>query len=299
MATGKHVPVLVAEVIDLAAGASRIVDATVGLGGHLAVLQQSHRSSLGIDRDPEALTAARKALPDRVRLVHGAFGDAGVLEEIRQFQPDFVLLDLGVSSLQVDTDERGFSFRRGTLLDMRMGGTGPGAADWLNRATVDELTRAFREFADERAARRLAREIVKRRTARPLATADDLVKAIRAVRGPRAGPSDFARIFQAVRIVVNDEIEQLQSALPALRDALSSEGILAVISYHSGEDRVVKHSFREWARACVCEPHVPLCACRGKPLGTIITAKPVRPTATEVGANPRARSARLRAFRVV
>jgi 16S rRNA (cytosine1402-N4)-methyltransferase len=125
-----------------------------------------------------------------------------------------------------------------------------------------------------------------------------LVRAIRAVLGPRSGPADFARIFQAVRIAVNHELERLERGLVGLRDALSPGGRLAVISYHSGEDRIVKQAFRDWARACVCPPAVPVCICRGRPLGTLMTRRPVRPSAREIATNPRARSARLRVFQV-
>jgi len=293
-----HIPVLLDEVMDLASGSARVVDGTVGFGGHAAALSAPGRSILGIDRDPEALAATRARLSESVELIEGAFGDELVLHAVGRFKPDFVLLDLGVSSVQFDLDERGFSFRPGAPLDMRMAGVGRTAAEWLNEAMVEELAAAFRDLADERHARRLARAIDRRRRNAPFETADDLVNAIREVRGARSGPSDFARLFQAVRIVVNDELGQLSHALPALRDALQNDGILAVISYHSGEDRIVKHQFREWARACVCPPQVPICSCRGIPLGTILFSKPVRPTDAEVETNPRARSARLRAFRV-
>jgi 16S rRNA (cytosine1402-N4)-methyltransferase len=129
-------------------------------------------------------------------------------------------------------------------------------------------------------------------------TSDDFVNAIRAVLGPRSGPSDFARLFQALRIAVNAELDALETALPALRDALEPGGRLGVITYHSGEDRIVKHAFREWARECVCPPRQPICTCRGRALGRVLTKKPVVPDAIEIAANPRARSAHFRAFEV-
>ncbi len=291
-----HEPVLVSPVLQLATDATRVVDCTVGLGGHTLALAPG-RSVMGIDRDPAALSLARARLPESVVLRQGRFGDPDVLDAVAQFAPDFILVDLGVSSLQLDVDERGFTFRPGTRLDMRMEPAGPSAAEWLQSASEQEIASALRDYADERRSRALAREIVRRR-ARSMETADDLVNAIRAVLGPRAGPADFARLFQAVRIVVNDEMTQLSAALPALRDALQSEGGLAVISYHSGEDRIVKLAFREWARACVCPPELPVCRCRGRPLGVVLTRKPIRPDADEVTRNPRSRSARLRAFRV-
>jgi 16S rRNA (cytosine1402-N4)-methyltransferase len=179
---------------------------------------------------------------------------------------------------------------------MRMGMTGPTAAAFLNGAEEAELARVFAEYGDERRARRLAREVVRRRARHPFAISDDLVNAVRATLGPRAGPSDFARLFQAVRIAVNDELDGLATALPAFRDALAPGGRLAVITYHSGEDRLVKRMFREWAAACVCPPRQPVCTCRGRPLGRLVPRKPIVPEPAEVAANPRARSAHLRIF---
>jgi 16S rRNA (cytosine1402-N4)-methyltransferase len=140
---------------------------------------------------------------------------------------------------------------------------------------------------------------VRRRERRPFTTSDDLVNAIRAALGPKSGPGDFARLFQAVRIAVNDELDGLERALPAFRDALKPGGRLSVITYHSGEDRLVKQSFREWSRSCVCPPEVPLCICRGHPLGRVEPRKPVVPAESELAANPRARSAKLRNFVVI
>jgi 16S rRNA (cytosine1402-N4)-methyltransferase len=179
---------------------------------------------------------------------------------------------------------------------MRMGADGPSAATFLNQAGEAELARVLRDYGDERQARRLAREVVRRRERRPFAISDDLVNAVRAVLGPRAGPADFARLFQAVRIAVNDELAGLERALPALRAALRPGGSLAVITYHSGEDRLVKHAFREWASACVCPPGQPICTCRGRPLGRVVPRKPIVPDEQEVAVNPRARSAHLRIF---
>ena len=200
--------------------------------------------------------------------------------------------------MQLDDDLRGFSFRPGAPLDMRMGGAGPTGADYLNSAGEADLEEVFADYGDERRARRLAREVVRRRDRAAFAVSDDLVNAIRAVLGPRSGPGDFARLFQAVRIAVNDELPGLARALPELRDALGAVGTLAAISYHSGEDRLVKHAFQEWARRCVCPPEQPLCTCRGRPLGRMDPRKPIVGSAEEVAANPRARSAKLRIFRV-
>src|SRR5262249_24059272 len=162
-----------------------------------------------------------------------------------------VLLDLGVSSRQLDDDALGFSFRPGAPLDMRMSGDGATAAELLNESPEEDLATVFADWGDERKARPLAREVARRRSRAPLAVSDDLVNAIRSVLGPRSGPGDFARIFQALRIAVNGELDGLGEALPALRDALVPEGRLLVISYHSGEDRIVKHAFQAWAKSCV------------------------------------------------
>jgi 16S rRNA (cytosine1402-N4)-methyltransferase len=211
---------------------------------------------------------------------------------------DGILADLGVSSHQFDDESRGFSFREGAPLDMRMNDAEDDtAAVFLNESAEEDLARVFREFGDEPKARRLAKEIVRRRANREFRTSDDLVGAIRAVLGSRSGAGDFARIFQAVRIAVNDEMSALATALPVLRDKLADRGALAVISYHSGEDRIVKHAMREWSADCVCPPRQPRCTCRGRALGKLVTRKAITAGEDEIARNPRARSARLRAWR--
>ena len=293
----EHSPVMVEEVAGLLRGCARVLDGTVGGGGHAARLVAQGARVLGLDRDPDAVRAAGVRLGEAARVRPGDFSLAATEPEVQAFGPDGILLDLGVSSPQVDDPRRGFSFRPLTPLDMRMAaGRGRTAAEWLNTTEEPALAAALRDWADERRARSIAREIVRRRATRAFATSDDLVGAIRAVLGPRSGPDDFARIFQAVRIAVNGEIERLERALPALLEVLTAGGVLAVISYHSGEDRVVKHAMREWERACVCPPAQPVCTCRGRPLGALLTRRPVRPSPGEIQDNPRARSARLRAF---
>ena len=293
-----HQPVLALEVAAAARGAGRIVDATLGGGGHAEVLRASGAELLGIDRDPAALAAARRRLGTAgVRYLEDQFASEAALEAVRAFHPDFILLDLGVSSPQLDDESRGFSFRPGVPLDMRMGGAGPGAADLLNALPEADLRLLFGDYGDEPRAGRLAREVIRRRANTPFAVSDDFVNAIRAVLGPRAGPGDFARLFQALRIAVNDELGGLIRALPALLAALAPGGRLAVISYHSGEDRIVKRCFQEWARSCICPTGLPVCRCRGRALGAPEPRWPIRPAPIEVAANPRARSARLRLFR--
>jgi 16S rRNA (cytosine1402-N4)-methyltransferase len=296
-----HDPVLVEAVRAWAVGATRAVDATVGGGGHAALLKAVGALVLALDRDPEAVATARTRLGDGgITYRAAAFASPQAQEDIARFRPDRVLLDLGVSSHQLDQSDRGFSFRPGAPLDMRMESRGVTAADVLNTWSEEGLARAFADGSDlaPGRARRLAREIVRRRAREPFATSDHLVNAIRATLGPRSGPPEFARLFQALRIAVNGELEQLAQALPALRQALVVGGRLGVISYHSGEDRIVKHAFREWARACVCPPGQPVCTCRGRPLGRVLTPRPLRPSVEEVARNPRARSARFRAFEV-
>jgi 16S rRNA (cytosine1402-N4)-methyltransferase len=293
-----HIPVLADAVRDWAAGARRAVDATLGGGGHAALLMAAGADVLGIDRDPAAIVAAQERLGgDGIRYLTAAYGAPDALAFVHAFRPDRILLDLGISSHQVDTEGRGFTFRPGAPLDMRMTpGEGPSARDILNSWPEDRLAAAFRDYGDERRARPLAREILRRRLSAPFAVSDDFVNAIRAKLGPRSGPGDFARLFQALRIAVNDELGQLTAALPEFRDALVPGGRLGVITYHSGEDRIAKHLFREWARECVCPPRQPICTCRGRALGRVLTKKPIVADAAEVAGNVRARSAQFRAF---
>ena len=301
-ATGPHhVPVLLGPVVDAAQGVpglAWVVDATLGDGGHAAALAAIGARVLGIDRDPDAITTARRRLGDSIEYLQAPYDHPDALKAVAQLRPGFVLLDLGVSSRQLDETERGFTFRPGAPLDMRMGADGPTGADLLNEEDTATLERVFADFGDERHARRLAREVERRRARHPFMISDDFVNAIRSVLGPRAGPSEFARLFQAVRIAVNQELDGLARALPAFRDALAPAGRLAVITYHSGEDRLVKQGFRDWARACICPPRQPVCTCRGQPLGRVEPRKPILPGPDEIAANPRARSAKLRMFQV-
>jgi 16S rRNA (cytosine1402-N4)-methyltransferase len=294
-----HKPVLLHAVLSAAKGAERVVDGTLGDGGHAAALLAAGASILAIDRDPEAIAIAAERLgKERMQYLHASAYSEEALTAIRGFRPHFILLDLGVSSRQLDQEPRGFTFRPGAALDMRMESSGPTAADLLNTVSADQLREWLFHYGDERRAGRLATEIVRRRERTPFAVSDDLVNAIRAVLGPRSGPDDFARLFQAIRIAVNDELAGLERALPAFREALEPGGTLAVISYHSGEDRLVKHAFRDWSRSCICPSAQPVCTCRGRPLGRVEPRGGIVATAEEIRDNPRARSARLRLFRV-
>jgi len=294
-----HIPVLLDPIRAAARGARRVVDATLGHGGHAEAFRAAGAEVLGVDRDPDAIRIARARLgEDGMSYVQDSFGGPDARDAIEAFRPDAILLDLGVSSRQLDDDDRGFSFRPGAPLDMRMDRDGPSAADLLNESSQQEIRTWLAEWADEPRALRVAGEIVRRRERAPFATSDDLVNAIRAVLGPRSGPDDFARIFQAVRIAVNDELAGLEAALPWLRYSLGPDGLLAILSYHSGEDRVVKHAFHEWSRACICPPVQPVCTCRGRALGRAAPRGGSVPAPDEIETNPRARSARLRLFRV-
>jgi 16S rRNA (cytosine1402-N4)-methyltransferase len=301
-ASAYHAPVLVDDVVRLMAGARHVLDGTLGGGGHTAALLAAGSRVTAVDRDPDAIAAAQARLAayvrdGRLRLVPGNYAQLD-RTPVAAERFDGILLDLGVSSHQVDDAARGFSFRPGAPLDMRMGpDAAQDAAGFLNAAEERELAWVFREYGDERRALALAREVVKRRASRPFSTSDDFVGAIRAVLGPRSGPGDFARLFQAVRIAINDELRGLERALPDLRDRLAPNGIFVVIAYHSGEDRQVKHAFRDWSTACTCPPRQPVCTCGGRARGTLLTKRAVQAAPQEIAANPRARSARLRAWR--
>jgi len=300
-----HEPVLSDAVVELLSprGERFYLDGTVGGGGHARRILEQCRACriLAVDRDPAALEEARVTLDeyrDRVRFLHSRFDHAPEDIEIRDRGLDGALLDLGMSSHQLDEESRGFAFRRGVALDMRMDTTeGNDAALLLASASEDRLAQVFRDYGEEPRARRLAREILKRRESAPVETSDDLVAALSVTLRRSPSQQDKARIFQAVRIAVNDELESLQMGLPAIREALNDRGVLVVIAYHSLEDRVVKNAFREWSKTCICPPELPLCQCRGVPLGETLTRKPVRPDQDEIERNPRARSARLRAWR--
>jgi 16S rRNA (cytosine1402-N4)-methyltransferase len=300
-----HAPALVGPVIELLGGCRLVLDGTLGGGGHsAALLAAGVPRVVGVDRDPDALAAATARLASavsdgRFSAWRGNYADLGAIHALDGLLFDGILLDLGISSHQIDDAARGFSFREGAPLDMRMGtDAAQTAADVLNEADERELTRIFREYGDEPRAARLAREVVRRRGTRAFETSDDLVGAIRGALGPRSGAPEFARLFQAVRIAVNDELQGLERALPALRDRLAPSGILAVMAYHSGEDRMVKHAFRDWSRECICPPKHPVCTCDGaNALGEVLTRRAIVADANEVARNPRARSAKLRAWR--
>ena len=297
-----HVPVLLREAVgwlDVARG-GLYVDATLGLGGHAeAILDAAHAARLvGVDRDPDARELAARRLErfgDRVEILAGDFRDLERLLGGRR--PAGVLADLGVSSLQLDRAERGFSFRREGPLDMRMGGEGPTAADLVNRSTEAELEDIFRNLGEEPEARRVARALVAARRRQPISTTRELAEVVRAAKRQRGGEriDPATRVFQALRIGVNDELAAVAALLDSAVRMLERDGRLVVISYHSLEDRIVKNRMRELARGEV-DPVTGRTLSETRVL-EVLTKKPVGPSPEEVAANPRSRSARLRAAR--
>ena len=276
-------------------------DGTVGGGGHAAAIlgAGAAASVIGVDQDMEALKVAEVRLEpygERVELVNSNFADAAESDGRRL---SGALLDLGVSSHQLDEAERGFSFRPGTVLDMRMSAVpgAPTAADLLNGWSESDLADVFYRYGEERRSRRLAAAVVRRRAEQPFRTSDELNAVLERFYGPRITVQDRARIYQALRIAVNDELAVLERALIALRDRLENSGVFVVLSYHSLEDRIGKDALREWSRDCICPPELPVCRCRGAALGRTLTRKPVMASEEEVAENSRARSARLRAWK--
>lgn len=309
---GHHRPVLVDQVLTaLTAGRGRLsgashgglcLDGTVGDGGHaVALLERCPECRLlGVDRDPDALKTARRRLSrfaDRVRLAPISFRDAARDPEVRREGLAGALLDLGVSSRQLDERVRGFTFRRGAALDMRMDPGAPEtAAAFLARATRAELAAALRRGEAPRPAA-LAQRVVRRRRSRPFRTSDDLVGALEATLRRRAAPAEKARLFQALRMRVNDEVAALEEALPAIRDVLRPGAVLVVVSYHSVEDRIVKRAFRSWSDPGFGAPRRLPAPAPAASAGEELNRKPVVPGTAEVAANPRARSARLRSWK--
>ncbi len=298
-----HVTVLLEEAVNATVplGRGRIVDGTAGGGGHAeAILDQGPEVRLlAIDRDPEAVARVRERLAkygDRARVVQGHYRDWRRLAQDNGWsEVDGILLDLGFSSYQMDTPERGFSFQKQGPLDMRMNRSeGESAADLVNRLEADELARLFRRYGEEPDARRISRAIV---AARPIETTGALADIVASAVAParrygRIHPATL--VFQALRIAVNDELGELESFLADLPDGLAGGARVAVISFHSLEDRMVKQTFRALGRGCVCPPDFPVCRCGNLPRMREIQRKTIRPGEEEIAQNPRARSAKLR-----
>lgn len=300
--TERHRPVLLEETLaalDIRPQGT-YVDATFGRGGHsraiLARLGPCGRL-LALDRDPEAVLAARDWSDPRFSIAHAAFSALAQTAHAHGIEAaDGVLFDLGVSSPQLDTPERGFSFRLDAPLDMRMDvSRGPSAAEWLNDADEEEIVRVLREYGEERFAKSVARAIVAARAKTPLSTTGQLARlCAQAVRSREPGQDPATRTFQAIRIHINRELEELAQALPQAVDLLRPGGRLAVISFHSLEDRMVKRFMRAEEKGAEIPPEIPLTR-DALPVGRLcVVGKPIRPTAQEATANPRARSAVLR-----
>ena len=280
-----------------------IVDATLGDGGHALALLAKGGAGLrviGLDTDAEALARAQARLQseiERCRFVHSNFRSLQpALSSLGVTSVDGILADLGVSSRQIDRPEAGFSYLEDGPLDMRMNPNLPRtAAGLLATLEQDELKRIFREYGEEKLAAPIARAIVKQRSLSPLQRTGDLRQIIeRIVKGPHRIKS-LARIFQALRIAINEELEALNEFLPSALALLRPGGRLVVISYHSLEDRIVKQFFKAREKGCVCPPEFPVCVCGKQSQLRILTAKPVTPNPKEIAANSRSRSARLRA----
>ena len=276
------------------------VDGTLGAGGHAwGILHNSKPDGqlLGMDLDPQALDIAREKLStfgDRAKLVRAPY--TSMLDQLTALGwevVDGILLDLGISSMQLESPERGFSFRLDGPLDMRFDPQGPlSAADIVNSFPEDELADLIFHYGEERRSRRIARSIVR---SRPILTTRQLADLVaRDVGSGRKGHHPATRTFQALRIAVNRELEALQTFLPQATLALAPRGRMAVIAFHSLEDRLVKHFFRRESRDCICPPEQPLCTCDHKAMFKEITRRPIRPGEAEVKKNPRSRSARLR-----
>ena len=311
----RHIPVLLAECLEQLHLETKhtFVDATLGGAGHS--FEAARRLApggtlIGIDQDDAALEAAAKRLaelpegncPD-IELLRGNFGDLDELLVSAEVPGiDAILFDLGVSSPQIDTPSRGFSFKENGPLDMRMA---PGiqtltAREVINTYNAPDLARVIRKYSDEKWATRIADFIVKRREIEPIETSEQLVEVVKAAipaSARRAGGHPAKRTFQAIRIEVNSELAVLERGLEAAVRWLEPGGVIAVISYHSLEDRIVKETFAAGANRCTCPPDLPVCVCGRKPILEVITRKPIVPSEDEVARNPRARSAKLRVAR--
>ena len=301
-----HIPVLLEEALQTLAPRSggRYIDATLGGGGHAeAILEASAPEGwlLGLDADPRAIARVQQRLArfgPRAILVQANFRNIAAVARAQHFQPvDGIFFDLGVSSYQFDEAGQGFSFSQEGPLDMRMDPeAGPSAADLVNTLEADDLADILYRYGEERRSRRIARAIVANR---PIATTTQLAEVVLKAIGRRPGARlhPATRTFQALRIAVNDELGALEAALPQALDLLKPGGVLAVISFHSLEDRIVKHYFRQESRDCICPPHTPVCTCGHKARIKEIHRKGLTPSPDEIVRNQRSRSARLRAAR--
>lgn len=302
----KHQSVLVNEVIQYLSPKSNenFVDCTVGGGGHaksILELTKPNGKVLGIDLDPEAIKAASLNLQrfgSRAVFINDNFKNLKkIIYDAGFTQINGILLDLGVSSFELEDETRGFSFRGSSFLDMRFGATEKTAAYIVNQYKEENLSRIFKNYGEERYAKLIARAIVNERKIQPIRTTEQLVKIIEKVyqHKPKLKINPATKVFQALRIEVNHELENLEEILPQALESLDKGGRIVVISFHSLEDRIVKDFFRQEARGCICPPKVPICTCKHQPKIKILTRKIIIPTNQEIKENPRSRSAKLRA----
>lgn len=304
-----HIPVLLEETLEALAvkPGGTYVDCTLGGAGHSGeILRRSTPGGLliGLDQDENALTVARERLApygDRARLVKTNFEQiASVIERLGVGPVDGVMMDIGVSSHQFDEGERGFSYHQDAPLDMRMDRENPvSAATVVNEWDEVEIARILWEYSDEKWSKRIAQFIGQARKQKPIETTGELVEIIKAAipaAARRDGPHPARRTFQAIRIAVNDELGVLERGLEGALAVLKPGGRLAVITFHSLEDRIVKQTFARWVQPCTCPTSIPVCVCGKKPMADHVTRKPVTASAAELEANPRSRSAKLRAI---
>lgn len=276
-----------------------ILDGTAGGGGHSSEISKTAKQLIAVDQDPDAITVLNERLGDRknVTIVHDNFSHIkSILKSLNIDKIDGVLLDLGVSSFQLDTADRGFSFHKDAPLDMRMSKTGLSAKDVVNTYSETELADIIFKYGEEKFARKIASNIVKARQDKPIETTFELVDIIKASLPQKAMRDSHParKTFQAIRIEVNGELDVLKKTLDEAFDCLNSGGRIAVITFHSLEDRIVKEKFNEWCKGCTCPKEFPVCVCGNKPKGKVFKA--VAPSQKELEINPRARSSRLRVF---
>ncbi len=306
-----HIPVLYHEVLEgLKINPEGIyVDCTAGGGGHSSGILQKLSDQgrlICIDQDKEALSATKLKLESlknnkaNYTLVNNNFSNLKqILSALKIEKVDGILADLGVSSHQIDTAERGFSFQRDGALDMRMNQDNPyTAADFVNTATVEEMTAVFRKYGEERFSQRIANAIAKDRIENPFETTLQLVETIKRVVPAKSKREQHPakRVFQAIRIYVNGELDEVEKLLESAKDCLNPGGRIAIITFHSLEDRIVKHEFQQWENPCTCPKEFPVCICGAVSIGKTIQRKGIVASVNDIQDNPRARSARLRIF---
>jgi 16S rRNA (cytosine1402-N4)-methyltransferase len=301
----RHIPVMTDEVRQhlIHKHSKLILDATVGCGGHARAILASNPDVelIGIDRDGDAIHIAMGVLKEfapRFRLVQGTYADVlRILHDTDML--DGVLLDLGLSSLQLNDPSRGFSYQQDGPLDMRMSGEGMTAEAFIEKSDEDDLCRILKDLGELSGARRVARAIKNASGCGAMSSTFDLRRAVESVRGRGATPAVLSRVFQAIRIALNGELDNINEFLSLITDRMNVEGRLVVISYHSLEDRLIKNFFKAKSARCVCPPTLPVCVCDQVPSLELLTRRVIKPSAAEVDGNPRSRSARLRAAKKI